>query len=153
MKTARLANGGLPCLLAAVGLLTTAFSHLHAADEAWDELPNGVTGRISTFTAVGGGTIAGYVRKPAGVGPFPLVILLHGGAPTAKAVTAADEAERVKTAAAEAVRASRQLGRAQLSSGDRKWVLKDGKTLLATLKIEALYDKLQKEKVEGATVK
>jgi len=113
MKTARLANGSLSGLLAAVGLLTATFSHSHAADEAWDELPNGVTGRIATFSGVGGGTIAGYVRKPAGAGPFPLVILLHGGAPTAKAVTAAGEEERIQAAAAEADRASRQLGRAQ----------------------------------------
>jgi poly(3-hydroxybutyrate) depolymerase len=56
--------------------------------------------------------IAGYVRKPAGAGPFPLVIVLHGGGPTAKAVKADTAEERLKKEVEEAVRASKVLGKA-----------------------------------------
>jgi dipeptidyl aminopeptidase/acylaminoacyl peptidase len=84
-----------------------------AAEEPWEELPGGVMGRLAMFEGVGGVQIAGYVRKPAGPGPFPLVILLHGGAPTAKAVSADTEEARAKAILDEAVRASRQMGHAQ----------------------------------------
>jgi dipeptidyl aminopeptidase/acylaminoacyl peptidase len=77
-----------------------------AAAEDWEALPNGGMGRLAMFEGKDGVKIAGYVRKPAGDGPFPMVIVLHGGAPTAKAAAGGDGAEN------EAVRASRQLGRA-----------------------------------------
>lgn len=74
-----------------------------AAEEAWEALPDGTQGRIANFAGADGAKIAGYVRKPAGPGPFPLIVVLHGGAPTAKPV--ADDA-----AAAEAARAAKVLG-------------------------------------------
>ena len=55
-------------------------------EEPWQELPNGVLGRPAIFEGAGGAKVAGYVRKPAGAGPFPLVIVLHGGGPTARPV-------------------------------------------------------------------
>jgi dipeptidyl aminopeptidase/acylaminoacyl peptidase len=84
-----------------------------ADDEPWEELPGGVMGRLAMFEGVGGVRIAGYVRKPAGSGPFPLVILLHGGGPTARPVTADTEEARAKAVVDEAVRASRQMGAAK----------------------------------------
>src|SRR5947199_6028522 len=82
------------------------------ADDKWDDLPNGVRGRLAGFDGVGGVKVAGYVRTPAGPGPFPLVIVLHGGAPTARAVTGDTAEERATNAVAEAERAGKQLGRA-----------------------------------------
>jgi dipeptidyl aminopeptidase/acylaminoacyl peptidase len=113
VKTERSGPRAVISLAAAIGLLTAAGRDLPAADEVWDELPQGVLGRVATFDGVGGMTIAGYVRKPAGAGPFPLVILLHGGGPTAKAVAAEGGAGASQAMADEALRASRQLGRAQ----------------------------------------
>ncbi len=83
-----------------------------AAQEQWEELPNGILGRLALFDGVGGVKIAGYVRKPAGVGPFPIVIVLHGGGPTAKATSGDSEEARAKKAADEAARAGKVLGRA-----------------------------------------
>lgn len=83
-----------------------------AAQEQWEELPNGVLGRLAGFDGAAGVKIAGYVRKPAGAGPFPIVIVLHGGGPTAKATSGETEKERAKNAANEAERAGKILGRA-----------------------------------------
>ena len=83
-----------------------------AAEEPWEELPNGVLGQVAAFEGVGGVKIAGYVRKPAGPGPFPLVIVLHGGAASARPVSAETEEARAKLLAAQTLRASQSLGRA-----------------------------------------
>ncbi len=101
----------LPFLLAA-GLTAVAAPAPPAATEKWEELPGGIQGRPAQFEGVGGVKIAGYVRKPAGNGPFPLVIVLHGGAATARPVTADNEQARTEKMAAEAARASSTLGRA-----------------------------------------
>jgi dipeptidyl aminopeptidase/acylaminoacyl peptidase len=82
------------------------------AEEGWDQLAGGVMGRLAGFDGVGGVKIAGYVRKPAGPGPFPLVIVLHGGGPTARPVSADTDADRARQAADEAARAGKVLGRA-----------------------------------------
>jgi dipeptidyl aminopeptidase/acylaminoacyl peptidase len=103
----------LPLLLAGSLVATALPLQARAAEESWEELPGGVMGRLALFEGVGGVQIAGYVRKPAGSGPFPLVILLHGGAPTARAVGAETEEARAKAVLDEAVRASRQMGAAQ----------------------------------------
>lgn len=50
-----------------------------AANNAPERFKDGSTGRVTVFAGVGGATIPAYLRKPAGLGPFPLVIMLHGG--------------------------------------------------------------------------
>lgn len=75
-------------------------------------LPGGVFGQRAEFEGVGGVKIAGHVRRPAGEGKIPLVVLLHGGAPTAKPVTAENPAELARLRE-EAKRASNVLGRDQ----------------------------------------
>jgi dipeptidyl aminopeptidase/acylaminoacyl peptidase len=105
---------GFPLLLASIVVAAT-LPATRAAEEPWEELPGGVMGRLAMFEGVGGVKIAGYVRRPAGAGPFPIVILLHGGGPTAKVVRAETEESRAKAIGDEAVRASRQLGAAKNS--------------------------------------
>ena len=100
------------CVLVASVLLFATSEVVAEGQVPWEELPNGVQGRLAMFDGVGGAKIAGFVRKPAGAGPFPLVIVLHGGGPTAKAVNAATAEERAKKTAEEAERASRVLGKA-----------------------------------------
>ncbi len=99
-------------VLLVAGVLAAAGSATRASDEPWENLPNGVLGQVADFEGAGGVRIAGYIRRPAGPGPFPLVIVLHGGGPTARAVRSDDEQALLKTRAAEALRASRVLGRA-----------------------------------------
>src|SRR5262245_13720120 len=98
------------CLLVAV--LALASHSALSAEEEWEALPNGILGQRAEFDGAGGVRIAGYVRKPSGAGPFPLVIFVHGGAPTAKPVQADNAEELTKLRAAEATRASNQMGRA-----------------------------------------
>ena len=50
-----------------------------SADGAWETFPDGSTGRETEFRGVGGVAIPAYVRKPPGPGPFPIVVLAHGG--------------------------------------------------------------------------
>ena len=45
----------------------------------WEELPDGSLGQETEFQGVGGIVIPAYVRKPKGDGPFPVIVLLHGG--------------------------------------------------------------------------
>src|SRR5262249_42306888 len=93
-------------------LLLAGFSAAAFAADDWEMLPGGIRGQRAEFEGVEGVTIAGYVRGPAGAGPFPLVVLLHGGAPTAKPVQADSSSELAKLRAEEAKRASNVLGRA-----------------------------------------
>ncbi len=53
-----------------------------AQDGAWEQFPDGSTGQVTQFRGAGGVVIAAYVRKPAGSGPFPLIVNLHGGNPS-----------------------------------------------------------------------
>ncbi|MCW0218997.1 MAG: putative Ig domain-containing protein [Prosthecobacter sp.] len=48
-------------------------------DGDWENLADGSEGRTTFYVSALGETIPAYVRKPAGAGPFPLVILVHGG--------------------------------------------------------------------------
>lgn len=50
-----------------------------AQDSATDDLPDGSTGRISEYRGCDGTFIAAYLRRPKGAGPFPVVVVLHGG--------------------------------------------------------------------------
>src|SRR5258708_447270 len=99
-------------LLLTAALVVVSNSIVPAAEEPWETLPNGVLGQRAEFEGNGGAKIAGYVRKPPGAGPFPLVIFVHGGGPTAKPVQAANDDDLAKLRAAEATRASDVLGRA-----------------------------------------
>ncbi|HUV65295.1 MAG TPA: alpha/beta fold hydrolase [Sedimentisphaerales bacterium] len=47
--------------------------------EEWESLPDGSLGQVTAFQGVGGVAIPAYIRKPASPGPFPVVVLLHGG--------------------------------------------------------------------------
>src|ERR1700719_3422718 len=85
-------------LLLANELVAQGGSTTPAAQDHWEKLPNGILGQLAGFEGVGGVKIAGYVRKPAGAGPFPIVIVLHGGGPTARATSADTEETRVKMA-------------------------------------------------------
>jgi dipeptidyl aminopeptidase/acylaminoacyl peptidase len=98
--------------LLAAGMLAAGGGATRAAEEPWEKLPNGIEGQVADFEGAGGVKIAGYVRKPAGPGPFPIVIVLHGGGPTARPVTADDAEARAQKMADEALRASQALGRA-----------------------------------------
>jgi endo-1,4-beta-xylanase len=50
-----------------------------AAADDWESFPDGSTGQVTEFQGVGGVAIPAYIRKPSGPGPFPVVVLLHGG--------------------------------------------------------------------------
>jgi dipeptidyl aminopeptidase/acylaminoacyl peptidase len=45
-----------------------------------ETFPDGSTGRISEFRGADGTFVAAYLRRPKGAGPFPVVVILHGGA-------------------------------------------------------------------------
>ncbi|HUV65298.1 MAG TPA: prolyl oligopeptidase family serine peptidase [Sedimentisphaerales bacterium] len=102
----------LKSVLLVAGMLAAAGSAMRASDEPWENLPNGVLGQVADFEGAGGVRVAGYVRRPVGPGPFPLVIVLHGGGPTARTVRHDDQQVRLKMRADEALRASQVLGRA-----------------------------------------
>jgi dipeptidyl aminopeptidase/acylaminoacyl peptidase len=99
-------------LYAIAGMLAAAGSATRASDESWENLPNGVLGQVADFEGAGGVRVAGYVRRPGGPGPFPLMIVLHGAGPTARPVRGDDPQALLKMRADEALRASRVLGRA-----------------------------------------
>lgn len=52
---------------------------LHAADGSWENLPDGSQGRVTEYRGVNDLPIAAYLRTPKGNGPFPAVIMIHGG--------------------------------------------------------------------------
>ncbi len=61
-------------------ILTLAFVAAgQPAAENWEQLPDGSMGRETEFRGVDGVAIAAYVRKPAGPGPFPVIVWMHGG--------------------------------------------------------------------------
>lgn len=71
-----LLSATLLCLLAG---LAAAAPAPPASDKGWETFPDGSTGRVTVFSGDGGTTIPAYIRKPQGAGPFPVVIMLHGG--------------------------------------------------------------------------
>jgi endo-1,4-beta-xylanase len=48
-------------------------------DDEWQKFADGSLGQTTTFHGAGGLAIPAYVRKPQGDGPFPVVVMLHGG--------------------------------------------------------------------------
>lgn len=66
-------------ILLAVFLLAGFARGTPAAEENWERLPDGSMGQMTEFRGVGGLAIPAYIRKPAGAGPFPVVLMLHGG--------------------------------------------------------------------------
>ena len=58
-------------------LLPTAMAAPDAGN--WEQLADGSQGRPTEFRGVGGVAIPAYIRKPQGAGPFPVVVLAHGG--------------------------------------------------------------------------
>jgi dipeptidyl aminopeptidase/acylaminoacyl peptidase len=48
-------------------------------DGAWEKLADGSSGQVTEFEGVGGVKVPAYIRKPAGDGPFPAIVMLHGG--------------------------------------------------------------------------
>lgn len=47
--------------------------------EGWERFEDGSIGRETEFLGVGGVPIPAYLRKPDGPGPFPVIVMAHGG--------------------------------------------------------------------------
>jgi endo-1,4-beta-xylanase len=60
-------------------LISSSTASSAAAADEWESFADGSTGQVTEFRGVGGVVIPAYIRKPAGNGPFPVVVLLHGG--------------------------------------------------------------------------
>jgi dienelactone hydrolase len=69
-------------------LALTDKTNVPAQTGQWEQFPDGSSGQPTEFTGQDGVKIAAYIRKPSGDGPFPLVVLLHGGAQSVKAAYA-----------------------------------------------------------------
>jgi dipeptidyl aminopeptidase/acylaminoacyl peptidase len=69
----------LRTLFVAVVLVAAIDSVAQCQDAAWERLSDGSVGQVTEFEGVGGIKIPAYIRKPAGDGPFPVVVMLHGG--------------------------------------------------------------------------
>ena len=61
-----------------VTLATSATAAAAPASE-WERLADGSMGQETVYHGVDGLAIPAYVRKPDGPGPFPVVVLAHGG--------------------------------------------------------------------------
>jgi dipeptidyl aminopeptidase/acylaminoacyl peptidase len=46
-----------------------------------EPLPDGSHGRVVEYRAVDASFVPAYLRLPRGAGPFPVIVMLHGGAP------------------------------------------------------------------------
>ncbi len=66
-------------LLLAMSLIFCLIFPATGDDAAWEQLPDGSLGRVIDFEGVGGTKIPAYIRKPPGDGPFPAIVMLHGG--------------------------------------------------------------------------
>src|SRR2546430_13273388 len=77
-------------LLLCATLASLAFAQ--APDGEWEIFADGSTGRATHFMGAGGVGIAVYIRKPAGSGPFAVIVNLHGGNPSAEATYGAGRA-------------------------------------------------------------
>jgi dipeptidyl aminopeptidase/acylaminoacyl peptidase len=70
-------------MLRTIFVVTTLFVFLAAAgiaqESSWERLADGSLGQVTEFEGVGGIKIPAYIRKPRGEGPFPVIVILHGG--------------------------------------------------------------------------
>jgi dipeptidyl aminopeptidase/acylaminoacyl peptidase len=66
------------CLILAVSAMAQQ-RDVPKTDDGWEKLPDGTLGRSTEFLGVGDLPIPAYVRKPAGPGPFPVIVWMHGG--------------------------------------------------------------------------
>jgi dipeptidyl aminopeptidase/acylaminoacyl peptidase len=71
-----------PIAIAAL-LLGWAATTVLAGPQSTEQLPDGSTGQAVSFQGSDGTSIPAYTRRPKGAGPFPVVVILHGGAPDA----------------------------------------------------------------------
>jgi dipeptidyl-peptidase 4 len=62
-------------------------------EDGWEKLPDGTLGRETEFHGVDDVAIPAYVRKPAGPGPFPVVVWMHGGKDSKQATVGAGRSQ------------------------------------------------------------
>jgi endo-1,4-beta-xylanase len=65
-------------LFALLSLLALA-NVVSGADDDWEHFADGSLGHPTEFRGAGGLAIPAYLRRPKGDGPFPVVVMLHGG--------------------------------------------------------------------------
>src|ERR1051326_8939539 len=63
-----------------LSLLCLAVTALSAQN--WEKLPDGSSGQMMDVPVGGNVSLAAYVGKPEGPGPFPVVVIIHGGGPS-----------------------------------------------------------------------
>ena len=67
----------------AVLLVAYPFIGVHYArgeeSTGWERFPDGTVGKMTEYKGVKDTSIAAYIRKPNGDGPFPVVVMIHGG--------------------------------------------------------------------------
>ncbi len=65
-------------LLAALLFVVVAAARAAAGDD-WESFADGSRGQATEFRGAGGLVIPAYIRTPKGAGPFPAIVMLHGG--------------------------------------------------------------------------
>jgi enterochelin esterase-like enzyme/dienelactone hydrolase len=59
--------------------LLTLLACTSGTAQEWERFADGSVGQATEFRGAGGLAIPAYIRRPAGDGPFPAVVMLHGG--------------------------------------------------------------------------